>query len=390
MAAVDVLVPVFNGASYISESIQSILAQTFSDIEVHVVDDGSTDATPSLLSALQSQDRRLFVHRKENGGIVGALNYGLDHCRAQLLARHDADDLAYPDRLARQIDVLRRDAAIVATSGSARHVGPDGRPLGTMAHLPSPDRSDPTWVPAREPYLLHPFLMVRRGALEQVGRYRFVLHSEDSDLYWRLQEVGRLHHDLEPLGDYRLHSSSISSGSTRNGRIMAVSSQRAAVDAQRRRAGAAGLVFDEVQAARLKAVADSLEAACRIGEEGLQSSEVEWFRLAVATKLLQLCDFRNYGLSDDDCGFIRSACNGTHVAIAADNRREVVRSYAGMAARLFLKGRWRDARTLRPPGTRWTFLQRVALRLLLPPVIYRGARNLLEKVRVRRGDAEPA
>ena len=387
MATVDVLVPVYNGANYILASIQSILNQTFSDIEVHVVDDGSTDTTPIILATLQAQDRRLHVHSKDNGGIVEALNHGLEHCRAEFLARHDADDLAYPNRLARQVELLRREPGVVATSGSARHIGANDRPLGTMALLPSPERADPSWLPAREPYLLHPFLMIRRATLEQIGRYRPVLHSEDSDLYWRLQEFGRLHHDLEPLGEYRLHPASISSGSTRNGRIMAVSSQRAAVDAQRRQAAAAGLVFDNAQAARLKAAAESLQEACCIGEEGLHSSEVGWFRLAVSTKLLQLSDFRNYPLDDQDCRFMRSAYDGAEIAIAPENRLEVTRSYAGMSARLFLQGLWPEARALRPGVAWWIFVQRVALRLMLPPTVYRGARGLLQKARVRRGDA---
>src|ERR1700736_3109855 len=93
---VDVLIPVYNGAPTVRESLNSIRAQTIRDIRIVVIDDGSTDATVEILAELAREDPRIVTIRKPNGGIVDALNLGLQHCRAEFLARFDADDIAYP------------------------------------------------------------------------------------------------------------------------------------------------------------------------------------------------------------------------------------------------------------------------------------------------------
>src|ERR1700742_1126690 len=125
-ALVDVLIPVYNGVRYVRSALESIQAQTVSDIRIHVVDDGSTDGTAEVLAEMAAQDPRLRIHTKANGGIVDALNTGLAFCTAEFVARHDADDIAYPDRLERQIAYLRQHPDCVALSGAARHVDQDG------------------------------------------------------------------------------------------------------------------------------------------------------------------------------------------------------------------------------------------------------------------------
>ena len=93
-ALVDVLIPVYNGVRYVRSAIESMQMQTVSDIRIHVVDDGSTDGTAEVLAEMAAQDPRLRIHSKANGGIVDALNTGLDFCTAEYIARHDADDIA--------------------------------------------------------------------------------------------------------------------------------------------------------------------------------------------------------------------------------------------------------------------------------------------------------
>src|SRR5690349_10856990 len=105
-ARIDVLIPVYNGARTVASAVRSMQTQTLRDIRIHVVDDGSTDDTPQILRALADADDRIVVHTQPNGGIVDALNAGLARCTAPFVARHDADDLAYPQRLQRQLDYL--------------------------------------------------------------------------------------------------------------------------------------------------------------------------------------------------------------------------------------------------------------------------------------------
>ena len=111
----------------------------------------------------------------------------------------------------------------------------------------------------------------------QLGGYRHVSYSEDSDLYWRLQELGSLHNITAVLGDYRVHGQSISSSSVVNGRIQAVGSQLGALSALRRRSGLPDMVFPADAIAGYKA-AGTLKAIVAIASEQLDAQEKRRFR----------------------------------------------------------------------------------------------------------------
>jgi hypothetical protein len=382
-AAVDVLMPAHDAAATIRDSIESLRRQTFADIRIRVVDDGSTDATPAILDELAAADRRIEVLRQPKGGIVAALNAGLARCRAPLVARLDADDIAVPERLALQHDFLGAHADVVAVSGAVRHVDEAGHPTGTIGRLPDPARADPLWVPAIEPYLIHPFVMARRDALQAVGAYRDVRHAEDSDLYWRLAERGRLHNMAEVLGDYRLHGASISGASIANGRVMAVQSQLAALSAVRRLNGSADLDFSTAAtAARLHAstLADLVALAAR----DLTPEERARLEVMAAAKLLETAAYRPYELEAEDCRFIGEAVARHAVSLRPENAARLARSLSGTAARLLHKGRIHDAAALRP-GRPVAVALRLAARVMLPPT----ARSVLRRWRSRSGDDIP-
>ena len=380
---IDVLMPAYNAAATIRASVESLQRQTFRAIRILVVDDGSTDATPAILRDLADGDRRIEVLRQPNGGIVTALNAGLARCTAPLIARLDADDIAVPERLALQRDFLDAHAAVVAVSGAVRHVDGKGRPTGTVSRLPDPSRADPLWAPAIEPYLIHPFLMARREALEAAGGYRQVRHAEDSDLYWRLAERGRLHNMPQVLGDYRLHAGSISSASLGNGRVMAVQSQLAALSAQRRRDGVPDLDFSAAATmARLRGV--TLGELVALAARDLTTEEAARLEIMVAAKLVETAAYRPYELAAEDCRFIGAAVARHGAALRPENRAMLARSLAGTAARLIHHGRFREAAALRP-----TQLVAVGLRLLTRLVLPERMRCELRRRRGGSGGNVP-
>ena len=100
---IDVLIPAYNAGRTIRSALGSIQDQTIRDIRIVVVDDGSTDDTAAIVGEVAAADPRVELHRQANGGIVDALNAGLQRGQAEFVARFDADDLSYPDRFARQI-----------------------------------------------------------------------------------------------------------------------------------------------------------------------------------------------------------------------------------------------------------------------------------------------
>lgn len=357
--AVDVLIPAYNSADTIASSLRSIQEQTVTGIRILVVDDGSTDGTPDIVEGIAAEDPRVVLIRKPaNSGIVDALNLGLERSEAPYIARHDADDLSYPTRFAVQLAYLEAHPDCVAVGAAARHVNGKGDPTGGYARLRAPELADPRWFPSREPYLMHPFLMVRREALVAVGGYRHVFHSEDTDLYWRLQERGRLHNPPELLGDYRLHAGSITSKSLRNGRVAALNSQLAAVSALRRRAGRADLAFPPE---RLRAYegAETMPGLLRLVQDDLTPEEFTYLEAAVAAKLTENVSYRPYLLEGTDCRFIRRTLKANWHRFTPENALELRRFLISVGTKLIYHRRLKEVAMLLSPRDLARALHRV-------------------------------
>ena len=365
---IDVVIPVFNGAETIESAVASIQAQTLRDIRIIVVNDGSTDGTRAIVERLAAADARVVPIHRANGGIVDALNAGLAACTADLIARHDADDLAAPERFEKQREWLRCHPRCSAVSGAVIHIDEAGRELGPKVTLSSPDIADPTAYPQQEPYLIHPFLMMRRAAVEAVGGYRYVFHAEDTDLYWRLQETGQLANMPDLLGYYRIHGQSVTSASTLNGRIVAMSSQLGGISAMRRRAGRPDIAFPKSALAEY-GHAHTLKGIVRLGSRGLDAEEAARLAVAASAKLLELAAYRPYELDGEDCSFIRASIMRALPSMTPQSRTVCVRMLSGTAARLAAQGQ--VAASLRLSPTKYYPLgaARLLLRTMLPSAL---------------------
>jgi glycosyltransferase involved in cell wall biosynthesis len=298
MCSVDVILPTFNSGRTLVSAVHSILQQSFQDFRLIIVDDGSTDSTPEILRNLATADPRIVVITTENRGIVEALNTGLGHCRADLVARQDADDLSYPERLATQVRYLEDHPDCIAVSGNALHIDENGRRIGAT-HWWGDAVGHPEAIPAVEPHLLHPFLMARAECVRAAGGYRHVLHAEDADLYWRMEPLGRLHVLEERLGSYRIHSGSVTSRSLGDVRAGALFSQLAALSAKRRCSGRRELAFSRAFELRVSKAA-SLAEMVAIAEEGLEADEREYLEVRTAAIMLQARIFRKFHFAYSD------------------------------------------------------------------------------------------
>jgi len=202
--------PVFNAARYLPAAVESILGQTFKDFELIAVDDGSHDDSAGILHDYQKRDNRVRVISRPNTGIVGALNDGLGAARGEFIARMDSDDLCLPQRFEKQVAFLRAHTDHVLVGSQVILIDPEGAPLCAKADTEyTHERIDWAHLNHRWP-LVHPSIMVRREAINQLGgyrtRYQFL---EDLDLFLRLAEVGRLANLPDVLLHYRLHTGSI-------------------------------------------------------------------------------------------------------------------------------------------------------------------------------------
>ena len=199
---------VYNGAPWVREAVESVLTQTASDLELIVVDDGSTDATPELLSAIR--DARLRVERQARAGLTRSLNRALRLASAPLVARMDADDVALPERFARQLDFLERHPEVGLLGTGCHEISPSGEVLRTITP-PADDGAIRRALIRRNPFV-HSSVMIRRPALERVGGYDERLAvAQDYDLWLRMSRVTRLANLPEPLVLRRLTPGRVSS-----------------------------------------------------------------------------------------------------------------------------------------------------------------------------------
>ena len=346
MARVDVLIPAYNAAATLRDAIESVRAQTLEDIRIVVVNDGSKDQTAAIAAEIAQQDRRIILVSTPNRGIVEARNEALRNAMSEFIACLDADDIAFPNRLERELDYLNAHPECVAVGSHVDHVDEDGVLIASMTQPVDPAKADAAKAPALEPYIIQSTLLARRADVEAVGGYRHVPNSEDSDLFWRLAERGALVNLTETLGKYRVHTASVSS-SIVNGRIMAVGSQLGALSALRRRAGKPDLSFSYDLHIALKNAA-TMEAMCALAGKQLEAEEVQHFHLAVATKLMELARYRPYELDAADCAFVRAALPYAP-RLPPQNQKEVEWYVTVTAARLIRKGMLSEALVLTPP-----------------------------------------
>ncbi|MGI4799359.1 MAG: glycosyltransferase family A protein [Janthinobacterium lividum] len=369
-ATVDVLIPVYNGASTIESALRSIQDQSLRDIRIILVDDGSTDESARIIEQMAEQDPRVVLLRQANAGIVDALNAGLALCTALFIARHDADDLAAPDRFEKQIAYLQAHPDCSAVSGAVIQIDEAGTPISGVVYLLSPDLADASRCPQIEPYLIHPFLMIRHTALMLMGGYRYVFHAEDTDLYWRLQEAGGLHNMRDVLGNYRIHAGSVSGSSLLNGRISAVNSQRSGISALRRRAGRADIDFPKELLSEYKS-ARTLEKIVEVGARGLDAAETERLAVSASAKLLELAGYRPYEIEEEDCKFIRRTFSQSLGRMDPASRRLCFRMTSGTSARLIHNGMAAAGLQLTPPSLYPSLVARLVMRFLLPKSLRR-------------------
>jgi glycosyltransferase involved in cell wall biosynthesis len=210
MPEISVLLPVFNARRYLAAAVQSILNQTFSEFELIAVDDGSTDGSLEVLRAFARRDSRVRVISRANTGIVGALNDAVDAAHAPILASMDADDLAFPERLARQRAHLNQAPDVVLLGSAVVVIDPAGRRVRRMPRPLEHDRITAALLRGDGGALIHPAVLLRADACRRVGAYRLAAQfTEDLDLFLRLAEVGRAANLAEPLLYYRMHPTSV-------------------------------------------------------------------------------------------------------------------------------------------------------------------------------------
>lgn len=198
----SVVLPVYNGAADVEKAVQSILAQTFEDFELIIINDGSKDESASVLESLD--DPRIRLYHQTNIGLAATLNRGIDLARGVYIARQDQDDLSHPERLAKQVHYLDEHPECVLL-GTAAEIWVGDVPTERAHDHPTEHAVLAFDLLFNNPFV-HSSVMMRREAVLGIGGYSTEKERqppEDYELWSRMARHGQVANLAERLLIYR-------------------------------------------------------------------------------------------------------------------------------------------------------------------------------------------
>jgi GT2 family glycosyltransferase/predicted O-methyltransferase YrrM len=203
---VSVILPVYDGEPFLTDAMESMLAQTFRDFELIAIDDGSRDASGDILDRFARRDSRVTALHQANAGMIAALNRGLALARGEFIARMDQDDVAHAERFARQVSFLDAQPDIAVVGSAVTLIDEAGKRIREIDYPATPE-AVAKFLEIGAP-LAHPAVMMRGDAVRAVGGYREAFrYAEDYDLWLRMAQRYRLTNIPDRLLLYRQHQS---------------------------------------------------------------------------------------------------------------------------------------------------------------------------------------
>jgi teichuronic acid biosynthesis glycosyltransferase TuaG len=205
---VSIITPMYNGAKFVSETIKSVLKQTYGNWEMFVIDDGSIDAGPDIVRQFAAKDRRITLLKQKNAGSAAARNNGIRHAKGQYIALLDSDDTWNEDFLEKQLKLMKEKNALLVYSSHTR----------IDEH--SKEILKPFIVPSKVTYkdlLRNCYISCLTGLYDTSVHGKIYLHEEmkslrDDYVYWLeiMKKVKIAHGNTEVLANYRMLDSSAS------------------------------------------------------------------------------------------------------------------------------------------------------------------------------------
>jgi len=241
---VSIVMPVYNGERFLPETLASVRAQTLTDWELLLVDDGSTDGSLAIARAAAERDPRVRLVQVEHDGICAARNQAISLARAPLIAVWDADDLCAPERLEVQVEFLDANPDVGMLAAHAWHIGESGRRAGVAEFGPATRREHLALKESGMPmFAVASTVVVRAEAVSSCGGFREgMAPAEDADLWTRIGDRWVCLVLPRKLALYRVHATSYST--TRFFRQMALT-ELVVENTARRRGGRAELTPEE-------------------------------------------------------------------------------------------------------------------------------------------------
>jgi glycosyltransferase involved in cell wall biosynthesis len=210
MASVSVIIPVYNCEKYITEAVESVLGQSYDDIEIIVVDDGSTDNTLSTLEPYRGRPN-LRIVRQANAGPSRARNQGIKHSQGKYCAFLDADDVMMPERLRVQVDAMEEQKDVALVYCDLMTFDKEGIIHRTKKEFTKPYAGNVLDKLLIENFITTSTVMVRKSCFDEVPLFdEGISHSEDYKMWLNIAERFKLGYVDLPLVKYRYHADSLS------------------------------------------------------------------------------------------------------------------------------------------------------------------------------------
>jgi len=207
---ISVLMTIYNQEKYISESVNSILNQTFSDFEFIIINDGSTDNSLQIIKKFSQLDKRIKFFSKSNTGVTHSLNYGLKKCQANWIARMDSDDISDLDRFKIQYNIIRKKKSLVLVGSNCKEIDFDGK-INSFHEYPKNNIDLKFNLENLKKFFPHSSYFFSNEAVKKINGYRnFVKRSQDYDLSLRLSAIGEISCIDKFLVSIRKHSHQVS------------------------------------------------------------------------------------------------------------------------------------------------------------------------------------
>ncbi len=207
---VSVILPVYNANRYLRRAIESILDQSYQNLEVIIIDDGSTDDSFKIIKHYADNDQRIIAITRDNLGLTHTLNEGLSIAEGIYVARMDSDDIAYSNRIEKQVRYLQKHPKVKLVGSSYLMINEHSLPIDYVNTPTNHDTITSMLLDGSCP-ISHPTVLFCREAIHAVGAYRKGYESaEDLELWLRLTETSEVSNLPDILMKYRIHPKSIS------------------------------------------------------------------------------------------------------------------------------------------------------------------------------------
>lgn len=208
---ISVILPVYNASQYFPQAIESIIKQTYTNWELIIVDDCSTDDSRKIARSFAKQDARIRVLKTPKKLPVGAVaNLALKKAKGEYIARMDADDISLSDRFSKQLSFLKRNPKIIGVGGQCQLIDSDNQPIGYKIFPTEPSDIEEMmfyYYPVQSPTF-----MVRRTALptDFIWYEEKVESAEEHELLFKIHQYGRVANLPEVTLLYRMHDNNVS------------------------------------------------------------------------------------------------------------------------------------------------------------------------------------